>query len=164
MPRNYKIPPAGKLYGEANALTIATVGRHRLNAALFELKLPILAQWMHMRTDIESLWTDGSLRNAVAYFSGKLRATGRDITREIVVPLVIREGCVLDPASFRASDKTEVWTKEGVDKLFIGAQFPRPLLDREYIYAPPPMPGFNAPNRTVIDPYRPTSMNTERNK
>ncbi|SRR6266576_2604779 len=155
MPRNYRLPKVDKLYGEANALTIATFGRDKLNKALFEFRLPIMAQWTHTRTDIESLWADGSLRNAVAYFVGKLRATGRDVTREIVVPLVVRKGKILEPAMFRASDQTDVWTKEAMDGLFTGHQFPRPLMDREYIYGLPPLPGTVPPNRMMQDTYKP---------
>ncbi|MCI0563568.1 MAG: hypothetical protein MN733_34270, partial [Nitrososphaera sp.] len=81
--------------------------------------------------------------------------TGRDTKYELVVPLVIREGVVLDPAIFRTGEKTDIFTREAVDALFTATQFPRPLLDREYIFAPPPLPGTVPPNRTLIDAYHP---------
>lgn len=155
MPRNYKRPRPDKLFGECNALTVASVGRNKLNVALRELSLPIIANWSHMRTDIESLWADGSLRNAVAYFVGKLQASGRDSKMEIVVPVVIREGVLLEPASFRAQERTDIFTREAIDELFRNQQFPKPMLDRDYIYAPPPPPGTMRPNRTMIDTYKP---------
>jgi len=155
MPRNYKRPRPEKLYGEANALTIAGVGRNKLISFVAELGLPVFATWSHFKTDIESLWADGSLRNAIAYFSGKMQATGRDSKYELVVPIVIREGVLLDPAIFRTGEKTDIFTKEAIDSLFSTQQFPRPMLDREYIFAPPPLPGVIPPNRTLTDPYRP---------
>lgn len=155
MPRNYIRPKKDTLYGEANALTIASVGRTKLTGALAELGLPVFCTWTHFKTDIESLWGDGSLRNAVAYFSGKLQAAGRDMKYEIVVPIPIREGVLLDPAIFRTGEKTDIFTREAIDALFVAQQFPRPLLDRDYIFAPPPMPGTVPPNRTLTDTYRP---------
>lgn len=155
MPRNYKRPRPDRLYGEANALTIASVGRDKLNEHMRDLALPVFANWSHFRTDIESLWADGSLRNAVAYFTGKLNATGRDSKFELVVPVVIREGVLLDPASFRCGEKTDIFTREAIDSLFKAQQFPRPMLDRDYIFAPPPPPGTVPPNRTLTDTYKP---------
>lgn len=149
MPRNYRVPKPGQLYGEANAVTIPMVGKDLLNKSLIALKLPITPQWRHIRTQIESLWADGSLRNAVAEFTGKLREMGRDTNHEIVVPLVIREGVVLEPAMFRAAGRTDIWTKEAFIELFKGEQFPRPMLDREYIFGLPPLPGAALPNKML---------------
>jgi hypothetical protein len=155
MPRNYKRPQHTKLYGEANALTIARVGSQKLSEFLSSFGLPVSGTWSHFKTDIESLWADGSLRNAVAYFTGKIQATGRDTRFELVVPLVIREGVILDPAIFRTGEKTDIFTKDAIDALFTAQQFPRPLLDRDYMYAPPPLPGTVPPHRSVVDVYHP---------
>lgn len=149
MPRNYRVPRPETLYGEANAVTIPMVGKDILNKAMIGLKLPITPAWRHIRTHIESLWADGSLRNAVAEYTGKLREMGRDTQHEIVVPLVIREGVILEPALFRSADRTDIWTKEAFIELFRGEQFPRPMLDREYIYGLPPLPGAAVPNKML---------------
>lgn len=151
MPKNYKQFPPKALYGDANAISIARVGVGHLNKAFFELDLPLYIMWNHIKTDIESLWEDGSLRNAVAYFLGKIKATGRDTTREILVPIVVREGHLLPPALFRSGESTDVLTKEAIHALFTGTQFPRPLPDREYMYGLPPLPGFGMPNRMMTD-------------
>lgn len=150
MPRNYKLPRNERLYGECNALTVAQVGTALLSKAMIGLKLPITPAWSHMRTHIESLWADGSLRNAVAEFSGKLREMGRDTSHEIVVPIVIREGVLLEPALFRSANRTDIWTKEAFVELFRGDQFPRPMLDRDYIYGLPPLPGTASPNKSLV--------------
>src|SRR6266478_6670123 len=117
MPRNYIWPgapapgePPRELCGEANCVTIAGVGRQKLSGFIRELGLPIYGTWTHLKTDIESLWSDGSLRNAVASFSGKMQAVGRDLKYELVVPVVIREGVLLDPAIFRCGEKTDIFT------------------------------------------------------
>lgn len=160
MPRNYKIPRPEKLYGQCNALTVQKVGIDVLNKALFGLKIPMTPSWRHLRTQIESLWSDGSLRNAVADFAGKLKEMGRDTSHEIIVPIVIREGVLLEPALFRSANQTAIWTKEAFVELFRGEQFPRPLLDRDYIYGLPPLPGAGNPNRmlsTTKPPQRDTS-------
>jgi hypothetical protein len=149
VPRNYRLPLPDRLYGEANAVTIPMVGKELLNKAMIALKLPITPTWRHIRTHIEALWQDGSLRDAVAEFSGKLKEMGRDTSHEIVVPLVIREGVVLEPALFRSANHTDIWTKEAFVELFRGEQFPRPMLDREYIYGLPPLPGCGVPNKML---------------
>ena len=149
MPRNYRVPKPDQLFGEANAVTIPLVGKDLLNKAMVGLKLPITPAWRHIRTHIESLWSDGSLRNAVAEFTGKLKEMGRDTAHEIVVPLVIREGVVLEPALFRSAGYTDIWTKEAFIELFKGEQFPRPMLDREYIFGLPPLPGTALPNKML---------------
>lgn len=149
MPRNYQIPRPEKLYGEANAVTIPMVGKDLLNKSLLALKMPITPAWRHLRTHIESLWSDGSLRNAVAEFSGKLKEMGRDTSHEIIVPVVIREGVLLEPALFRSAGNTAIWTKDAFVDLFKGEQFPRPMLDREYIYGLPPLPGAALPNKML---------------
>jgi len=153
MPRNYKRPVPDKLHGQCNALTIGNFGIGLLNRALLGLKLPITPAWRHIKTHIESLWSDGSLRDAVAEFTGKLREMGRDTAHEIVVPLVIREGVILEPAIFRSHGRTDIWTKEAFHELFKGEQFPRNILDREFIYGLPPLPGFAVPNKTLT-PYK----------
>lgn len=162
MPKNYRRNTDKPLYGEANALTIAAVGREHLNEVVREFKLPIMIQWTHLKTDMETLWDDGSLKEAVAYFSGRVKAMGRDTTREIIVPIAIRNGVLQDPALFKCSGEVEVFTKDALDRLFRVDQFPRPMLDREYIYAPPPEPGYGAPNRSLIDTYRNKTRSTEK--
>lgn len=149
MPRNYKLHKPDRLYGECNAVTVAMVGIDLLNKAMVGLKLPITPAWRHLKTHIESLWRDGSLRDAVAEFSGKLREMGRDTSHEIVVPVVIREGVLLEPALFRSANRTDIWTKDAFIELFRGEQFPRPMLDRDYIYGLPPLPGTANPNRSL---------------
>ena len=146
MPRNYKWPQAPRdMYGEANAYTISLVGRDKLDKAFLNLKLPLHAQWTHLKTDIEELWGDGSLKAGVAYFSGKIRTMQNTTTAEIVIPLSIRNGVILDPAIFQYANKTDVFTKEAITDLFEGVNFPKPVLDRAYIYAPPPEPGTFVP-------------------
>ena len=149
MPRNYKIPKPNQLYGQCNAVTVPMAGKDILNKCMIGLRLPITPAWRHIRTHIESLYSDGSLRNAVAEFTGKLREMGRDTSHEIVVPLVIRDGVILEPAVFRSGSQTDIWTKEAFILLFRGEQFPRPMLDREYIYGLPPLPGTANPNRSL---------------
>lgn len=150
MPRNYALPKVEKLYGEANAVTIAFHGRQKLQQALGALRVSAYATWSHMGTDIESLWDDGSLRNAVAMFVGKLKSmTGQ--TREIVVPLPIRNGVILEPSVFRSNHIADVFTKEAIDALFRGDSFPKPTIDRDYIFAPPPLPGYGNPMKKQFD-------------
>lgn len=157
MPRNYRLPKNKDMHGEANAFTMSIVGRRKLDGAFIKLKLPLIAVWTHLRTDIEELWSDGSLKSAVAYFSGKLRTMQQNITAEIVIPLPVRNGVVLDPAIFRYADKTEVFTKEAVSDIFMHTQFPRPVLDRAYIFAPPPPPGAFTPIQPRdLDVFNPT--------
>lgn len=157
MPKNYQVKKPDKLYGEANALTVQGVGRDMLTKAINDFKLPIMATWQWMKSDIESFWDDGSIKDAVVLFMGKLRATGRDYTREVVIPVPIRNGVLLFPSVFRSGEHTDIFTKEAVDDLFSGDQFPRPMPDREYLFAPPPLPGMHMPNRSTLDVYKPLS-------
>lgn len=156
MPRNYQIPKPSQLYGEANAVTIAYFGRQKLQQALGSLGVSMFAQWNHMGTDIESLWDDGSLKNAVAMFVGKLRNTSGAV-REVVVPLPIRNGVILEPSVFKSGSKADVFTKEALEHLFVGDSYPKPSLDRDYIYAPPPAPGYANPSKVQLIPNKNTN-------
>jgi hypothetical protein len=156
MPRNYKRPISKELYGEANAYNISIVGRDKLLRTFLKFRLPLHATWSHLKTDIEELWSDGSLKNAVAYFNGKLRTMQHNVAADVVVPISIRNGVLLDPAIFQYANKTDIFTKEAISDLFEHTQFPRPVLDRAYIFAPPPMPGTFVPTQNQIqDMYNP---------
>lgn len=153
MPKHYKIPRSENLYGECNAITIAALGRDKLVNAMASFRLPLFSRFSHVRSDIESLWADGSLKEAVCYFVGKIKATGRENTREIVVPLVVRNGKVMDPAIFMVNGTANVFSYEAIDDLFRGEQFPHPQLDRPSIFSPPNPPGIVMPSRTFPDFY-----------
>lgn len=153
MPRNYQVPKPTQLYGEANAVTIAHFGRQKLQQALSSLGVSMYAQWTHMGTDIESLWDDGSIKNAVAMFVGKLRHPTGSV-RELVVPVPIRNGVILEPSVFKSSNMADVFTKEALERLFVGDRYPSPVPDRDYLYAPPPAPGFANPSKVQLAPYR----------
>lgn len=132
-------------------LTIAPVGRMHLIQFLTHMGLPVFATWRHMRTDLETLWEDGSIRDGVAYFLGSLRANGREGKYDITVPVVIREGQLQEPALFRWGERTEVFTKEAIEDLFTGYQFPRVMPAREYLYGFPAPPSVAPPSRTMPD-------------
>jgi len=156
MPRNYRKPTVKQMYGEANCFNISLVGRNKLIKAFVALKLPLNAIWSHLKTEIEELWGDGSLKNGVAYFNGKIRTMQHNVAADIVIPLSIRNGVILDPAIFQYASKTDVFTKEAISDIFEHTQFPKPVLDRAYIYAPPPMPGTFVPmqpyNQDIYNP------------
>lgn len=153
MPKLYKNPRRETTVGEANAITIAMLGRDKLMGVIAGFRLPIFSKFSHVRSDIESLWADGSLKEAVCYFVGRLKANGRENAREIVVPLTIRNGKIIDPAIFMQNGRYEVLAKENIDNLFRGEQFTNPVMDRPNIFSPPNPPGIIVPTRTLPDFY-----------
>ena len=94
-----------------------------------------------------------SIRDAVAYYQGVIKAMGRDSKFSITVPVVIRDGKLLNPVLFRWGGHTAIFTKDAIEDLFTGMQFPRPLPAREYLFAPPTPPGFSPPSRTMPDAF-----------
>lgn len=142
-----------KLAGEANMVTIGRVGRTHLERFLHSLGTTVYGEWVHTRTDCETLWEDGSIRDAVAYYQGVIKALGRDSKFSITVPVVIREGKLQEPVLFRWVNRTCIFTKEAIEDLFMGMQFPRPMPAREYLFSPPAPPGFSPPSRTMPDPF-----------
>jgi hypothetical protein len=151
--KNYKRRIEDRTAGEVNAVTVSRFGRDRLIGLIASYRLPIFSRWQHIRNDIETLWADGSIKEGVSYFVGKLKATGRENPREVVVPIVIREGKMLDPAIMLVNGDAVVMSLESVDGLFRGEEFPRPIPDRTYLYAPPPLPGLIVPTRLLPDFY-----------
>lgn len=121
--------------GVANAVTIARIGADHLNDCLRRLNGPYYVSWWnHNRTDITSLWSDGTLRDAVVEFQGKITSTLTNTTRKIIVPLVVREGHLLDPVAFSADGRVYVWSAEAFKEALRGDVYERPIPDRSYLY------------------------------
>jgi len=127
------------LYGKYNMLTISTQGKHFIEKEFNNFHLPYSSRWRHIQTDLSTLYTDGSIKDAVVLFTGEIRDIrgNSQIKKDIVVPVVIRDGQLMNPSIFKSHEGTFVWCEEALIDLFRGEVFPQPIPDRSYLYAFP---------------------------
>jgi len=127
------------LHGKYNMLTVSTQGKHFIEKEFNNFHLPYSSRWRHIQTDLSSLYTDGSIKDAVVLFMGEIRDIrgNTQIKKDIVVPVVIRDGQFMDPSIFKSHEGTFIWCEEALIDLFRGEVFPQPIPDRPYLYAFP---------------------------
>lgn len=146
MPKKKRSTPIGV----ANAVTISRVGVQHLDQSLRRLNGPYYALWNHNKTDIETLWPDGSLRDAVAEFQGQVTSTTTGTRRTIIVPLVVRNGQLLDPAVFASGNRVYVWGADAFADLMRSALYEPPYSSRAHVFDYPAAPTIAPPTPVTV--------------